>query len=156
MAFLFSMTSNHIMIEDIFWLPIHSWYLTARLESWHRHPGKTSGFRGEKVWDRALDQCHGECQEMVITALEIYSLGQSKLLSLFSRFFLAVFNLFALFPLSAMLQADCGHTWDKGISWLSSCTFWQNSYRKSGLRYLPFQEILFPILHEHTSSHLKI
>lgn len=69
-------------------------------ESWHRHPRNTSGFRGEKAWDGALDQCRGECQEMVITALQIYSLGQSKLLSLFSRFFLAVFNLFALFPLS--------------------------------------------------------
>lgn len=32
-----------------------------------------------KAWDSVLDQCHYWCQEMVITARQIYCLGQSKL-----------------------------------------------------------------------------
>lgn len=109
-AFLINVTSDHIKIGDTFQLPIHSWYLTTQLESCHRHPGNPSGLRGEKVWDRALDQCHGQCQEMVISALEIYGLGQSKLLSLFWRFFMAMFLISLLSFHSATLQADCGHT----------------------------------------------
>lgn len=46
-----------------------------------------------RVRDSAVDQCHYWCQEMVITAQQIYCLGQSKLLSLPLALTAKVFNL---------------------------------------------------------------
>lgn len=58
------------------------------------HPG---------VWgtalDSVLDQCHYRCQELAITALQIYGPGQSKLLSLPLALAAEGFNLFPIFSL---------------------------------------------------------
>lgn len=49
MALLFSTTSNHIKIEDFFWLPIHSWYLTTWLSPGTDTQGTLQGSEGKKL-----------------------------------------------------------------------------------------------------------